>query len=130
MHPRKRPADWDLHSWTCIRLGVTYSPLGYTERWSSMYRTGLYRTDLYRTDLRGMDVVEAAGTEVLSGHRAQAAPSWWQSVRPRLLVGGAWVVLVLFTYVLLSFHNPLQPPFTPPQAPLALALLGLCVTRA
>jgi hypothetical protein len=53
---------------------------------------------MYRTDLRAMDVAEvAAGTEVLSGHRAKAAPSWWVSLRPRLLVGGAWVVLVLFT---------------------------------
>src|SRR5260370_14737897 len=112
MHPRKRPADWDLHSWTCIRLGVTYSPLGYTERWSSMYRTGLYRTDLYRTDLRGMDVVEAAGADGLSSHRAQSAPPWGSSVRPPLLVGGAWVVLVPSTYVLLTFPHPLQTALT------------------
>src|SRR5260370_33163571 len=107
MHPRKRPADWDLHSWTCIRLGVTYSPLGYTERWSSMYRTGLYRTDLYRTDLRGMDVVEAAGAEVLSGHRAKAAPARGQSVRPRLPLGGAWGGPCMVTPVLFSFSNTL-----------------------
>src|SRR5260370_3959826 len=102
MHPRKRPADWDLHSWTCIRLGVTYSPLGYTERWSSMYRTGLYRTDLYRTDLRGMDVVEAAGTGVFARHRPKAAPAWWQSCRPRRLVGAASGVPVPLTSCLLS----------------------------
>ena len=92
----------------------------------------MYRTDLYRTDLRGMDVVEAAGTEVLSGsgRRAKAAPSWWESLRPRLLVGGAWLVLVLFTYVLLSFHNPLQPAFTATEAALALVLLGLVISRA
>jgi hypothetical protein len=81
---------------------------------------------MYRTDLRAMDVAEvAAGTEVLSGHRAKAAPSWWVSLRPRLLVGGAWVVLVLFTYVLLSFHNPLQPAFTAVEATLAAAALAL-----
>jgi len=95
-----------------------------------MYRTDLYRTDLYRTDLRVTDVVEAAGTEVLSGPRAKAAPSWWESLQPRLLVGAAWVVLVLFTYVLLSFHNPLQPAFTATEAALALVLLGLVISRA
>jgi hypothetical protein len=87
----------------------------------------MYRTDLYRTDLRAMNVAEAAGTEVLSGRRAEAAPSWWESLRPRLLVGGAWLVLVLFTYVLLSFHNPLQPAFTAVEAALALAMIGLAV---
>jgi hypothetical protein len=95
-----------------------------------MYRTDLYRTDLYRTDLRAMDVVEAPGAEVLSRRRAKAAPSWWESLRPRLLVGGAWVVLVLFIYVLLSFHNPLQPSFTSTEAALALVLLGLVISRA
>jgi hypothetical protein len=45
-------------------------------------------------------------------------------------VGGAWVVLVLFTYVLLSFHNPLQPAFTATEAALALVLLGLVISRA
>jgi hypothetical protein len=85
---------------------------------------------MYRTELRPMDVVEAASTEVLSGQRAKAALSWWQSVRPRLLVGGAWVVLVLFTYVLLSFHNPLQPSFTATEAALALVLLGLVISHA
>jgi hypothetical protein len=96
-----------------------------------MYRTDLYRSDLYRTDLRAMDVAEAAGTEVLPGRRAKAvAPSWWESLRPRLLVGAAWLVLVLFTYVLLSFHNPLQPAFTATEAALALVLLGLVISRA
>jgi hypothetical protein len=95
-----------------------------------MYRTDMYRTDMYRTDLRAMDVAEAAGTEVLSGRRAKAAPSWWESLRPRLLVGAAWLVLVLFTYVLLSFHNPLQPAFTATEAALALVLLGLVISRA
>jgi hypothetical protein len=95
-----------------------------------MYRTDLYRTDLCRTDLGAMDVGEAAGTEVLSGHRAKAAPSWSETLRPRLLVGGAWVVLVLFTYVLLSFHNPLQPAFTATEAALALVSLGLVISRA
>jgi hypothetical protein len=71
---------------------------------------------MYRIDLRAMDVVEEAGNEVSSGYRAKAAPSWWEQLRPRLLVGGAWVVLVLFTYVLLSFHNPLQPAFTATEA--------------
>jgi hypothetical protein len=85
---------------------------------------------MYRTDLPVMDVVEAACTEVLSGHRAKATLSWWQSVRPRFLVGGAWVVLVLFTYVLLSFHKPLQPAFTATEAALALVLLGLVISRA
>jgi hypothetical protein len=84
---------------------------------------------MYRTDMRTMDVVQTANAEVLSGHRAKAALSWWQSVRPRLLVGGAWVVLVLFTYVLLSFHNPLQPAFTAAEAALALVLLGLVISR-
>jgi hypothetical protein len=95
-----------------------------------MYRTDLYRTGPYRTDLRAMDVVEAAGTEVVSGNRAKGAPSWWETLRPRLLVGGAWVVLVLFTYVLLSFHNPLQPALTATEAALALVLLGLVISRA
>ena len=95
-----------------------------------MYRTDMYRTDMYRTDLRAMDVAEAAGTEILSGRCAKAAPSWWESLRPRLLVGAAWLVLVLFTYVLLSFHNPLQPAFTATEAALALVLLGLVISRA
>lgn len=85
---------------------------------------------MYRTDLRAMDVAEAAGAEGLSGHRAKAAPSWWQSLRPRLLVGGAWVILALFTYVLLSFQNPLQPAFTSTEVALALVLLGLVISRA
>jgi hypothetical protein len=42
-------------------------------------------------------------------------------------VGGAWLVLVLFTYVLLSFHNPLQPAFTAVEATLALAVVGLVI---
>src|SRR5260370_18001039 len=116
MHPRKRPADWDLHSWTCIRLGVTYSPLGYTERWSSMYRTGLYRTDLYRTDLRGMDVVEAAGPPVFSRHPAQAAPPGGHAARPTLLGRCAWVALVLLSSCPLSLAHPLPTAF-PPSAP-------------
>jgi hypothetical protein len=89
----------------------------------------MYRTDLYRTDPRAIDAVEAAGAEGLSGHRAKSVRSWWQSLRPRLLVGGAWVVLVLFTYVLLSFH-PLQPAFTATEVALALVLLGLVISRA
>jgi hypothetical protein len=85
---------------------------------------------MYRTDLGAMDVVEAAGAAGLSGHCAKAAPSWWESLRPRLLVGAAWVILALFTYVLLSFHNPLQPTFTDTEAALALVLLGLVISRA
>jgi len=85
---------------------------------------------MYRIDLQAMDVVEGAGAEVLSRHRAKAAPSWWEQLWPRLLVGGAWLVLVLFTYVLLSFHNPLQPAFTATEAALALVLLGLVISRA
>jgi len=105
---------------TCIRQGVTYSPLDYTERWSFMYPT----------DLRAMDVAEAARTQVLPRRRAKAGPSWWESLRPRLLAGAGWVVLVLFTYVLLSFNNPLQPAFTATEAVLALVLLGLVISRA
>ncbi len=90
---------------------------------------------MYPIDLRAMDVAEAARTGVLSRHRAKAAPSWWESLRPRLLAGAAWVVaawvvLLLFTYVLLSFHNPLQPAFTATEAVLALVLLGLVISRA
>jgi len=85
---------------------------------------------MYPIDLRAMDVAEAARTGVLSRHRAKAAPSWWESLWPRLLEGAAWVVLVLFTYVLLSFHNPLQPAFTATEAVLALVLLGLVISRA
>jgi hypothetical protein len=85
---------------------------------------------MYRTDPWAMDVTEAPGTKVLSGQPAEAAPSWWESLRPRLVVGGAWVVLVLFTYVLLSFHNPLQPAFTTTETALALVLLGLVISRA
>jgi hypothetical protein len=85
---------------------------------------------MYRTDLRTMNVVEAAGTDVFAGRRAKAAPSRWESLRPRLLVGGAWVVLVLFTYVLLSFHTLLQPAFTATEAVLALVLLGFVISRA
>jgi hypothetical protein len=90
----------------------------------------MYRTDLYHADLRAMDVVEAAGTEVLSGPCAKVEPSWWESLQPRLLVGAAWVILVLFTYVLLTFHNPLQPAFTATEAALALVMLGLVISRA
>jgi hypothetical protein len=91
----------------------------------------MYRTDLlYRTDLQTMDVVEAEGPEILAGRRAKTAPSRWESLRPRLLVGGAWVVLVLFTYVLLSFHTLLQPAFTATEAVLVLVLLGLVISRA
>jgi hypothetical protein len=85
---------------------------------------------MYRTDPWAMDVAEAEGTKVLPGQPAEAAPSWWESLRPRLVVGGAWVVLVLFTYVLLSFHNPLQPAFTATETALALVLLGLVISRA
>lgn len=85
---------------------------------------------MYRTDLPVMNVLEVAGTEVSSGHRAKVAPSWWELLRPRLVAGAAWVVLVLFTYVLLSFHNPLQPAFTATEAALALVLLGLVISRA
>jgi hypothetical protein len=90
----------------------------------------MYRADLYRSDLWAMDVVEAAGTEALFRHSPKATPSRWESLRPRLLVGGAWVVLVLFTYVLLSFHTLLQPAFTATEAALALVLLGLVISRA
>jgi hypothetical protein len=85
---------------------------------------------MYRIDPETMDVVEAAGAEVLAGRRVKAAPSRWESLRPRLLVGGAWLVLVLFTYVLLSFHTLLQPAFTATEAVLALLLLGLVISRA
>jgi hypothetical protein len=85
---------------------------------------------MYLPDLQAMDVVEAAGSEVLTGRRAKAAPSRWESLRPRLLVGGGWVVLVLFTYVLLSFHTLLQPAFAATEAVLALVLLGLVISRA
>ena len=85
---------------------------------------------MYRIDLQAMGVVEGGGAEVLSRHRAKAAPSWWEQLWPRLLVGGAWLVLVLFTYVLLSFHNPLQPAVTTTEAVLVVVLLGLVAARA
>ena len=82
------------------------------------------------TDLRAMDIAEAGRAKALSRHRAKAALSWWESLRPRLLVGAAWVALTLFTYVLLSFHNLLQPVVTATEAVLALILLGLVIGRA
>ncbi len=85
---------------------------------------------MYPTHLRAMDVAAAARAEVLSRRCAKAAASWWESLRPRLLAGAAWVALALFTYVLLSFHNPLQPAFTTTEAVLALVLLGLVISRA
>jgi hypothetical protein len=81
------------------------------------------------TDLRVMDVAAAPRTEVFSRHRAKAAASWWKSLGSRLLAGAAWVALTLFTYFLLSFHNPLQPAFTATEAVLALVLLGLVISR-
>ena len=56
--------------------------------------------------------------------------TWWRFFGPRLIVAGAWAVLALFTYVLLSFHNPLQPAITTTEAVLVVVLLGLVASRA
>jgi hypothetical protein len=81
------------------------------------------------TDLPAIDDAEAVGAKMLHAHNANLAPSWRELLQPRLLSGAAWVAFVLFTYVLVSFHNLLQPAFTTTEAVLALVVLGFAVSR-
>ena len=77
------------------------------------------------TDLPAIEDREAMRAE----YRAKAAPSWRESVQPRLLAGVALFAIPLFVYLLMSFPNPLQPAFTTTEAVLALVLLGLVISR-
>jgi hypothetical protein len=81
------------------------------------------------TDLPAIEDGEAVRAEVSYRRRANAAPSWRESLRPRLLAGAALFAIPLFVYLLMSFPNPLQPAFTTTEAVLALVLLGLVISR-
>ena len=83
---------------------------------------------MYSTDLSAAEDAHAARAPVR--RTCFVAPRWWGFFGPRLLEAGAWVVLTLFTYVLLSFHNPLQPAVTTTEAVLVVVLLGLVAARA
>jgi hypothetical protein len=81
------------------------------------------------TDLPAIEDGEAVGAEASYRPRAKAAPSWRESLQPRLLAGVALFAIPLFVYLLMSFPNPLQPAFTTTEAVLALVLLGLVISR-
>ena len=81
------------------------------------------------TNLPAIEDGETVRVEVSYRRRAKAAPSWWQSLKPRLLAGVALFAIPLFVYFLMSFPNPLQPAFTTTEAVLALVLLGLVISR-
>ena len=81
------------------------------------------------TDLPAIEGVETVRAGVSYRHRAEAAPSWRESLQPRLLPGVALFAIPLFVYLLMSFPNPLQPAFTTTEAVLALVLLGLVISR-
>jgi hypothetical protein len=80
------------------------------------------------TNLPAIEDGEAVRAEVSYPRRAKAAPSWRESLRPRLLAGAALFAIPLFLYLLMSFPNPLQPAFTTTEAVLALVLLGLVIS--
>jgi hypothetical protein len=82
------------------------------------------------TDLPAMDSAEAVDAKGSYRQLAAAVPSWRGFLPARLLAGAAWVVFVLFIYLLMSFHSLLQPAFTTTEAVLALVLLGLVIGRA
>lgn len=81
------------------------------------------------TDLPAIEDGETVRAEVSYRHRTKAAQSWWTSLQPRLLAGGALFAIPLFVYLLMSFPNPLQPAFTTTEAVLGLVLLGLVISR-
>ena len=81
------------------------------------------------TDLPAIEGVETVRAGGSYRHRAKAAPSRWESLKPRLLTGVALFAIPLFLYLLMSFPNPLQPAFTTTEAVLALVLLGLVISR-
>jgi hypothetical protein len=80
------------------------------------------------TDLPAIEDGEVRA-EVSYRHRANGAPSWRESIRPRLLAGAALFAIPLFVYLLMSFPNPLQPAFTTTEAVLAFVLLGLVISH-
>ena len=82
---------------------------------------------MYYTDLPATGDAHAARAPV---RRTRSGVLTWWGFGSRLLVAGAWAVLALFTYVLLSFHNPLQPAITTTEALLVVVLLGLVASRA
>ena len=82
---------------------------------------------MYYIDLLATGDAHAARAQVL---RTRSGVLTWWGFFGRLLVAGAWVALALFTYVLLSFHNPLQPAITTTEAVLVVVLLGLVASRA
>lgn len=81
------------------------------------------------TDLPAIEDREAVRAEASYRPRAKAAPSWRESLQPRLLAGVALFAIPLFVYLLMSFPNPLQPAFTTTEVVLALVLLGLVISR-
>jgi hypothetical protein len=81
------------------------------------------------TDLLAIEDTEAARTEVLHRPDVEALPSWRESLQPRLFAAGVLAVFIPFIYMLLSFHNPLQPTFTTTEVVLAFVLLGLVISR-
>lgn len=82
------------------------------------------------TDLPTIGDARVADAKVSYGHVAEAASSWREFLRSRLLTGAAWIVFALFIYFLMSFRNQLQPAFTTTEAILVLVLLGLAIARA
>jgi hypothetical protein len=80
-------------------------------------------------DLPAIEEGEAVRADVPYHRRAKSAPSWRESIRPRLLAGAALFAIPLFVYLLMSFPDPLQPAFTTTEAVLALVLLGLVISR-
>jgi hypothetical protein len=85
--------------------------------------------DLATVDLPTVDGVEAAPGEISYRRRTKVAPSWRETIGPRLLAGCGLFAIPLFVYFLMSLPNPLQPAFTTTEALLALVLLGLVVSR-
>jgi hypothetical protein len=81
------------------------------------------------TDLPAIEDGEAMRVEVSYHRRAEAAPSWRESLQSRLLAGVGLFAIPLFVFLLMSFPNPLQPAFTTTEAVLALVLLGLVICR-
>jgi hypothetical protein len=82
------------------------------------------------TDLLAIGDSEAARAEVSYRPRLKAAPSRRESLKLRLLAGGALFAIPLFVYALMSLVNPLRPAITTTEVVLALVLLGLVISRA
>jgi hypothetical protein len=79
------------------------------------------------TDLTALDHARVADAKSSYRHVAEAASTWRELLRSRLLTGAAWIVFALFIYFVMSFRNLLQPAFTTTEAILALVLLGLAI---